>query len=306
MECRYGSSARVKKIQVFLYLLSFTLVLCPVAFASSNNVSAIRFVFTIEKFYDDKFKSPTAVHVDKKNKELYVADGGNNEIFIFDTRGTPIFRIGASKGIVSPFAIAVKGDRIYLSEEGKNYIDILSYRGEAIREMKPGDMPFLPGRISIDDEGKAYVINKAATNCMIFDKDDKFMGYLGIRFESLTDVAVSKDRVYLLTPHNNHAVQVYDRSGKYMWSFEALEGLGGTLGLPIAAKVDKYGLLWVLDAINGIVVFNENGKAVSRLGDYGYGRGQIFFPVDIDIDDEDMLYIVEKEAKRISVFKVER
>jgi len=305
MERGFGTSARGKKIQVVFYLLSIALVLCPVAFASSN-VSAIRFVFTLEKFYDVKFKSPAAVHVDKKNKELYVADSGNNEIFIFDTKGTPIFHIGASKGIVNPFSVAVKGDRIYLSEEGKNYIDILNYRGEPIKEMKPGDVPFMPGRISIDDEGKAYVVNKAATNCMVFDKDDKFTGYLGVKFEALTDVAVSKDRVYLLTPHNNHAIQVYDRNGKHMWGFEALKDLGGTLGLPIAAKVDRYGLLWVLDAINGIIVFDENGKAVARLGEYGYGRGQIFFPVDIAIDDEDMLYIVEKEARRISVFKVER
>ncbi|MBI5903348.1 MAG: hypothetical protein HZB84_07710 [Deltaproteobacteria bacterium] len=301
-----SSDGPYKKIQVFLYLLSFTLVLCPAAFAAAASVSAIRFVFTLENFYDDKFKSPAAVYIDKKNKELYVADSGNSEVFIFDTKGTPIFRIGPSKGVVRPFSIAIKDSRIYLSEEGKNHVDILSYRGEPIKEMKPGDVPFVPGRVSIDDEGKAYVINKAATNCMIFDKNDEFAGYLGARFESLADVAVSKDRIYLLTPHDRQAIQVYDRDGGFIRGFEALYGMGGTLGLPIAAKVDKYGLLWVLDAMNGIIVFDEDGKAVARMGESGYGRGQLFFPVDIDIDDEDMLYIAEKEAKRISVFKVER
>lgn len=306
MECRYGSSAHVKKIGVLLYFLSLALLPCPAAFAAAPGVSAIRFVFTLEKFYDDKFKSPAAVHIDKKNKELYVADSGRSEVFIFDVRGTPIFRIGPSKGVFRPFSVAIKDSRIYLSEEGKNHIDILSYRGEPIKEMKPGDLPFLPGRVSIDDEGKAYVINKAATNCMVFDKNDEFAGYLGTRFESLTDVAVSKDRIYLLTPHSRHAVQVYDRDGGYIRGFEAIDSMGGTLGLPIAAKVDKYGLLWVLDAMSGVIVFDEYGKSVARLGEYGYGRGQIFFPVDIAIDDEDMLYIAEKEAGRISVFKVER
>lgn len=306
MECRSGSSAHVKKILVFLYALSFAVVPCTTASAASPGVSAIRFVFTLESFYGDKFKSPAAVYIDKKNKELYVADSGGSEVFIFDTRGTPIFRIGPSKGLVRPFSIAIKDSRIYLSEEGKNHVDILSYRGEPVKEMKPADVPFLPGRVSIDDEGKAYVINKAATNCMVFDKNDEFAGYLGTRFASLTDVAVSKDRIYLLTPNDSHAIQVYGRDGGFIRGFEALEGMGGTLGLPIAAKVDKYGLLWVLDAMSGIVVFDENGKAVAKLGEYGYGRGQLFFPVDIDIDDEDMLYIVEKEAKRISIFKVER
>lgn len=309
MECRTGASAHVKKIQVFLYFLSFTLTLalCTAAFAgASPGVSAIRFAFALESFYGDKFKSPAAVYIDKKNKELYVADSGNSEVFIFDTRGTPIFRIGPSKGVVRPFSIAIKDGRIYLSEEGKNYIDILSYRGEPIKEMKPRDVPFLPGRVSIDDEGKAYVINKAATNCMVFDKDGEFAGYLGARFEALTDIAVSKDRIYLLTPHSRHAVQVYDMDGGYIRGFEALEGMGGTLGLPIAARVDKYGLLWVLDAMSGIIVFDEYGKTVARLGEHGYGKGQLFFPVDIAIDDEDMLYIAEKEARRISVFKVER
>ena len=141
---------------------------------------------------------------------------------------------------------------------------------------------------------------------MVFDSQDRFVGTIGTGLASLAGVAVSKDRVYLLTPFDGRAIQVYDKQGNFIMAFEGVRDRGGTLGLPTAAKVDKNGLLWLIDSLRGIVVYDPGGNQVARFDDYGAAKGQLFFPVDIDFDKGNMVYISEKGAKRVSVFKREK
>lgn len=265
----------------------------------------IRPLFTIERFHEESFDTPIGIFVDKERQEIYVADSSNNELFIFDTKGMPIIKFGKAQGISNPFDMVVKNNRIYLSQEGKSYVEIFSYRGEPIgRLAPPADMPFAPGRLAVDDQGKLYVINKIKSNCAVFDSKDIFQYTIGKDLFSLAGVAVTKDRVYLIRSFGERVIYVYDKEGNLIMAFEALQDQGGTLGLPVSGKIDKDGSLWLVDALRGMVIYDKNGKEITRFTNYGKARGQLFFPIDIDLDNNDMLYVVEKGAKRISVFKI--
>lgn len=227
-------------------------------------------------------------------------------MLIFDIAGTPLFRMGNANGVSNPVDMVVRSNRIYLSQEGKDDISILSYKGDSIGKLRPVDGPFSPGKMTLDNKGNIYVINKARTNCMVFDKEDRLSGTVGEGLSSITDVAVAMDRIYLITPSDSRAVQVYDKNGKYLMSYEGLDGRGGTLGLPISATVDKLGYLWLLDALKGIIVYDEKGAEVTRFRVSGLSEAELQFPVEIDIDDEDLLYVVDKGSKRVVVFKIDR
>lgn len=266
--------------------------------------TGIKFVFTIEKFYQDRFEEPMGMFVDKKRKEVYLADSGKSEIFIFDLKGVPVFKFGKAQGVSSPIDLAVKNSLIYLAQEGKSYIDVFNYRGEAVKKVAPPEgMAFSPGRMVFDDDGSLYIVNKDSSVCAVFDAQDRFVRTIGVGLPSLTGVAVSKDRVYLITPFGGRAIRVYDKQGNFIMAFEALQDQGGTLGLPTAATVDKDGLLWLVDSLRGIVIYEPSGRQVARFDQYGDAKGEIFFPVDIDFDAGDMVYITEKGAKRVSVFR---
>ena len=290
---------------IFYILFSLFCISIP-SYAFSQEFS-IKFVFTIEKFYQERLNTPIGVFVDKERKELYVADSGRNEVLIFDLKGSPIFKFGAAQGVANPFDLVVRNGLIYLVQEGKAYIEVFNYRGEAVRRVAPPEgITFAPGRMAIDENGSLYVVNKARTTCMVFDSQDRFVGTIGTGITSLAGVAVSKDRVYLITPFGGRAVHVYDKEGNFIMAFEGLQEQGGTLGLPTAAKVDKNGLLWLVDSLKGIIIYEPNGKEVTRFVEYGKEKGQVVFPVDIDFDKGNMVYISEKGAKRVSVFKRER
>lgn len=294
-----------KNKSIVCSLLTVCCVAIP-SFALSQDID-IKFAFSIEKFYKDSLNTPQGIFVDKEQQEIYVADAGRGEVLIFDLKGNPIFKFGKEQGVLSPFDLVVKGSRIYLVQDGKPYIEVFDYRGESVGRVAPPEgIAFVPGRMALDEDGSLYVVNKDRTNCMIFDNQDKFVGTIGQGLASLSGVVVSKDRIYLITPFGGRAVQVYDKNGNFMMAFEGIEGQGGTLELPTTAMIDKEGLLWILDSQRGIVVYDKDYKFVARLGEYGPGKWQLFFPTDIDFDKGNMVYIANKGAKRVSVFKIQR
>ena len=293
---RYGADNRFVR---FIALLIFLLM--PAALYADTRISLIS---TIEKFYREQLNGPLGLFVDREQDEIYVADSGRKDILVFDTRGAPVARLGAVGDFSDPLDLVVRKGRIYLSREGSDHIEILNYRGEPIGRIAPAGVEFSPGRIDVDGDGSIYVVNKARTECLVFDDDDVLVKRIGQGLSSLTGVAVSPDRVYLITPFDDRAIQVYDKKGNFIRAFEGLEGRGGTLGLPSAAKVDALGRLWVVDALKGIVVYDTEGRELTRYIGDGSRRGRLFFPVDIDFDRQGMGYIAEKGGKRVSVFKI--
>jgi DNA-binding beta-propeller fold protein YncE len=287
---------------VVLSVLSVIIVF-SLTLVRSADVPSPRFKFAIVEFFDDPFDTPVGIFVDREHGEVFIADSGRGEVFLFDTEGTPIHRFGKHSNIINPLDIVVRNDRIYVSQEGNPYIDVLSFTGKPMKRLAPLKIPFYPGKMDIDEDGNIYVVNKARIECVVFDKEDRFVGTIGKGLTSISGVAVSVDRVYLLTPFDPRVIQVYDKSGGFIGAFEGVEGAGGRLGLPVSAKVDGEGRLWLADAMRGVFIYDKNAK---RLGGFGWSGPSIellSFPVDIDFDSENKVYIIEKAKKRASVFE---
>jgi sugar lactone lactonase YvrE len=289
----------------FAAVIPGVLVLLFVPFLSSGDdyFDYLRRKLVIRGFYGDRFEEPVGIYVDREHGEVYVADSGRAEVFLFHLDGTPIHRFGKLNGITNPTDIVVKNDLIYVSQDGNPYIDVLSFTGEPVKRLAPLKIPFYPGKMDIDEEGNIYVVNNATRNCVVFDGEDRFKGTIGEGFNTISAVAVSKDRVYILTPLDNRAVRVYKKTGELIMVFEAVEGGGGRLGLPASAKVDGEGRLWIADALRGVFVYGLDGKRVGGFGWHGPQDEWLSFPVDIDFDGKNAVYLLEKGKKRLSVFK---
>lgn len=287
-----------------VFICIFAVVLWGV-FPAAGQTLSVRSKFSITGFYNEPFEEPMGVFVDRKNNEVYVADVAKGEIFVFDTTGAPLFKFGRGSGIVSPIDMAVFEDRLYLAQEGKEYVEILDIRGKSTGKLStPPQIPFLSGRLDIDEEGNVYVVNRKLGECEVFSKSGEFLRSVGQGLFSLSGVAVGGDRVYLVAPFfSGKVIHVYGKTGEHLMSFEAIEGRGGTLGLPSSAKVDPEGNLWVVDSLRGVTIYDENAKKIGSFGGDGTRSERLEFPVDIDFDSSGMVYIIDKERKRLGVFK---
>ena len=296
----------LRKMAQFIVLYGiFIVALLGYAPSFAQSLSP-RFKSSIDGFYNDPFLGPMGLFIDRINNEVYVVDTEKEEVYVFDASGTPLFKFGSSGGIASPVDVAVSKDLIYVSQEGKPYVEIFNLRGEGVGKLLPPKGEFFPGRMDIDEEGNVYVVNRKLGECYVFDGKGNFLRTIGKGLFSLSGVAVEGggDRVYLIAPfYGGRVVHVYDKKGGHIMSFEGIEERGGTLGLPVSAKVDPSGNLWIADSLKGIIVYDKDGKKIASLGGGGPSAGRLQFPVDIDFDGEGMIYIMDKERKSLRIFK---
>ncbi len=293
------SPQRINKIA-----LALGLVVALIGLSEASQLVP-RFKFAIRGFYNDHFQNPSAIFIDRKEKELYVADNGRGEVMIFTLDGTPVFRFGRRKGLSAPKDLVVRDGSIYVVEEGKPHILIYNYRGELEKRLKPvEDEDFMPGNMEMDERGYLYITDIKNGGCLVLDREDKPVARIAQGLKPISSVAVGRRVIYFIAPfYRGRVIHLYTKEGKYLKSFEAIEGRGGSLGLPVAGRVDREDNLWLVDSLRGIIVYTQEGKRIMEFGGGPPLRELLEFPIDIDFSDDNVIYILEKGRKRISVFR---
>jgi len=248
--------------QIFLVL---SVLPAPPAFAI--NIVNIRFLFDIS--YD--FKEPSDVAV-AKNGRIYVVDGVNNKIKIFNNNGEALSSFGE------------KGD----GNGQFNY----------------------PLGIDVDDAGNAYIADSGNSRVQVFNQDNMFSKKIGLPEKNgkpadPTDVAVdeSRNRLYVVD-NNNHRFLVYDLS-----TLKLIKTVGepGEQELmfryPFLMALNKEQYLCIVDVINTRVqVINPDGLFVTYIGGWGVEKGQFFRPKGVAVDTNDKVYVSDSYMGVIQVF----
>ncbi len=288
--------------------IALVMVCCLVALIGYSEASRLapKFKFAIGGYYNDRFQNPSAIFIDRKEEELYVADNARGEIMIFTLEGAPVYRFGKRKGISAPKDVAVRDGNIYVVEEGSPNIFVYNYRGELVKRLEPpGDEDFMPGTLDMDERGYLYITDILNGGCIVLDREDRPAGRIARGLKPVSSVAVGRKIVYFITPfHRGKVIHLYTREGKHLRSFEAIEGRGGNLGLPVAGRVDEEENLWLVDSLRGVMVYTPEGKRIMEFGGSPPLRELLEFPIDIDFFGNNVVYILEKGKKRIGVFRL--
>ena len=76
---------------------------------------------------------------------------------------------------------------------------------------------------------------------------------------------------------------------------------------PGGISIDEEDRLWIVDTFrHQVKVFKTNGAFLFQFGTFGKGSGQLFFPVDIALDQYGKIYVLEKGANRLQVFQMKK
>ena len=180
-----------EEYKLFISVISFFLITIPqfVIADSSIPLKQIKHLFTIKGDKANSLSLPSDVSVDE-NGNIYIVDGGNHRIAVFDDSGESISTI---------------------SRQGQ----------------KQGE---LTNPVGIDsDENNIYVADKDNHRIQIFNKDGIIKKNIilkqGSKFIRPVDIAVNKKlKLFYITGNNNHKVMVYDYSGKllHQWGGKTL------------------------------------------------------------------------------------
>jgi DNA-binding beta-propeller fold protein YncE len=228
----------------------------------------------IKHLYDitQNFSQPSDVSVSKEGL-IYVVDGVNNKIKVFNYRGEFVFSFGR------------KG----------------SGSGEFL----------FPLGIDIDSSGKVYIADSGNRRVQVFNPNGSFITQIKIppkdgRASDPTDVAVdeSRNRFYVVD-NNNHYILVYDLlSLRLIDTYGAPGDRRREFRFPFLMTLDKDKYLYIVDVINTRVqVLNPDGLFVANIGGWGVEKGEFFRPKGIAIDKTNRVYVSDSYMGVIQVFK---
>jgi len=168
---------------------------------------------------DDPFQQPTGLIVDRKNNRLYVTDTHTHSIKVFD-------------------------------------IETLKQTGTiGKRGREEGSFNF-PSHITVDQDGKLYVVDTMNGRVQIFDQDGKFLRAFGEfgdapgMFARPKGIGVdSEGHIYVVDSAFNN-VQIFDQEGRILLAFSGYGSERGQMILPAGLAVDKDDYIYVVDSWN--------------------------------------------------------
>ena len=219
---------------------------------------------------------------------MYVAC--NTAVYKYKKDGSLIARIGIDEGTVKfksyNWGIAVKGNVLYVANNGVNKIIKLTTTGELIGQF--GQFLDIRG-VTMDEEGKIYVTD--TNDVHIFNSDETILRTIkcGTIIKCL---ALDPSGSMHITYRNEGCVAVYSQTGEYLRDYGK-----GKLQNPFGIAVDEEGYSLVSEYIRGgeLKIFSPEGKLIHSVGNLQLSIG-------LCIDNDSNIFITSEIDNKVYKF----
>jgi DNA-binding beta-propeller fold protein YncE len=301
----------------FVVLTATALICFPVSPAYAYKVTRLKHLFDLEY----RFLQPSDVAVGADHL-IYVVDGVNNRVVVFDESGKLSFSFGnrgSGRGqFNAPLGITTdRSGNVYVADTGNRRVQIFTARGNctSIVPVAPaaGENPADPVDCAVDDKRqRLYVVDNdnhhllvySLTDCKLLERwGSEGDGTRDFRYPFLT--AVGADTAVLVVDVLNTRVQVWSPQGEVISTIGAYGVDLGQLYRPKGVCMNGENTVFVSDSYLGVIqTFNRFGHFQSVAADEDRNIVQWTAPVGITIDDRQNLYVVEMLANRVRVYHV--
>ncbi len=258
---------------------------------------------------------PTDVGVGEKGR-IYVVDGGNHQVAVFDSTGQRVDTLGERGGengqFESPVGLGIgpKGE-IYVADKGNQRLQVFTLDGRfrKVIELEEDGDPVDPVDVAVSANGKElYVTANNSHRVIVYTDNGKFLRAWGGEgegdglFRYPATLAVDPSGNVLVVDVLNQRVQKFDPSGNLLTTFGGLGGKPGTFFRPKGIAVDSAGRSYVSDSFLGVIqVFDASGEFLHVLGEGG--RSTVFnTPVGM-VADGPRLLVVQMLAGNVLVLE---
>lgn len=212
--------------------------------------------------------TPYYLALDRDNN-IYTVGSGGKYIYVLDSKGAVLRRIGFAEHVKAPAGIAVDSSSgsIYLVDNADSKVVVFDATGKFMFSfgkpgIEPGDLS-RPVPIYINNKGEVIVGDVMNARVQIFSKDGKFLRKFGQRGDAGSDFQVIKglsvdsdDNIYV-TDGKANQIKIFNTKGDFLMSLGTAysitatfkEAPGGLL-LPNGIHVDSTNSIYLADQAN--------------------------------------------------------
>jgi DNA-binding beta-propeller fold protein YncE len=243
---------------------------------------------------------------------IVVADSGNKRFQVISPEGTPVLTGGDDKSVHENYKLGsltgigvdkVTND-IWVCDQRENKIIRFDSNGKPnLRVTKNVRRPM---DVAIGKDGSAYVIMSKKSTIFKYDKNGKFLEAIGGTGKGSmiypTTITVSNDFIYI-TDYAGKRILKLDIKGEFVAEF-CSKGEQEPLMGPSCLHTDNDGNMYVLDLGEiPIVILSPDGKLISKIGEFGEGKGQFLYPTGILAKSNEDIYVLDNTKNTILNFK---
>ena len=217
-------------------------------------------------------------------------------------------------GLAKPYGIAVKNDRVYVSDTQQRAIVMFDIAARTMKFFGTDDKGRLlkPLGITISNDNKVFVADITAKRVVVFDTDGNYIRAIGNEeiFERPTGIALSPDdkTLYVVDTggieSDSHHILVFNAfTGDLIKTIGKRGTQAGELNIPLQATVTPDGKIYVVDSGNfRVQAFNPDGSSSHMFGSIGRKSGQFSRPKGIASDINGNIYVVDTAFGNLQIF----
>ncbi len=310
--------SRPRKILPRALIAGLWLVLSIAAGAASDKVPTIEVepLLEIRGAAGNPLSLPSDVAV--SDRRVYVVDGGNDRIAVFDHLGTFLLAFGGAGTragrMNGPVGIALgRDDTVYVADTGNNRVQVFDADGKYLSgfPVRSAGKAVRPIDLAVDTQaGEIYVTGNNNHKVMVFNAGGELLrewggnGLNAGQFRYPATITLMPDGRIAVVDVLNTRVQVFKPSGRFSAEVGEWGVLPGQLFRPKGVAADRQGRFYISDSyLNLVQVYSNTGSFLYVLEIPG-GRPPLQTPTGMAIDDDDRLYVVQMLENRVSVFQL--
>ncbi|KAI6657061.1 PEP-CTERM domain protein [Oopsacas minuta] len=238
---------------------------------------------------NDKLDCPCGVTVDKMTGNIYIADGSNNCVKVFDSSAQYTFKFGDSNGegkMSYPRSLVICRSRILITHNhgilnyslDGEFISIIGMHGN-------GELEFnCPWGITINESNHdIYICDSLNNRIQILSQNFLFESQFG----SLTfpiDVKLSKEYIYVLDI-SNPCIHIFNHNHILKKSVIS-QGRGNQVIYPYSFVIDNSNNILIADySSNSVSIFNPEFQSIHHIPVSKH-------PKAVTVDNHDRLIVV--------------
>ena len=212
---------------------------------------------------------------------------------------------GVLGGVLSGVSFDLKGN-VWVTDYHNNKVVKLSQDGRRLQTIhhasSVSDGFSNPRGVTVSAEGLIHICDGGNHRISVHDEDGKFLFAFGSKgsdpgcFDTPRDIAFGSDGLVYVVDEGNKRVSMWSKEGTFKQQFKPKYAPAY-----IAATNDNH-LLITSTSSDIVMVYTLEGELIHQFGARGSDPGRFIHPWDICVDDNELVYVVDTDNKRVQVF----